>query len=211
MPAPPAGAWTWPIRRWPIYSTIIQNAASQRGELRMPLMVYPRWNFELDFNYIKGDNGEDESAMAAILGFYMGMQGPGNDWLYEDPFDNTVTAAEGVMFSLAAPGTIASGDGITTQFQLGRLIASIGNDIIQNVNLADTLAITINGTPTEDFVLGPTGVVTFIDPPASDAVLGWSGNFLYRCRFVDDELSTLNMWLPEIWELKGLKFISIIL
>ena len=73
------------------------------------------------------------------------------------------------------------------------------------------VASTINGTPTEDFVLGPTGVVTFIDPPASDAVLGWSGNFLYRCRFVDDELSTLNMWLPEIWELKGLKFVSVII
>jgi hypothetical protein len=210
IPTPPNGAYTWPVKRRAMYSTIIQTPSSQRGETRFPLMVYPRWQFELDFNYIKGDTGNDASAMGALVAFYTAMQGAAWDWLYVDPYDNTILSADGVLFSLDAPGTVASGDGSTTSFQLGRMIGGIGADIIQNPDLADDFTVTVNETPTS-VVTGPTGIVTFDDPPADGAIFTWAGNFFFRCRFVEDEWESLQMNLPEIWELKGLKFVSVIL
>jgi hypothetical protein len=36
------------------------------------------------------------------------------------------------------------------------------------------------------YALGPTGIVTWVTPPANTVALTWSGSFYYRCKFMSD-------------------------
>ena len=81
------------------------------------------------------------------------------------------------------------GDGTSKSFQLSRNIYGYP-DIIQNVN----------------------GVVTFATAPASGAVLTWTGNFMYACRFAEDTIDatrnfTINNGIDH-WMIQGVKFSS---
>lgn len=199
FPAPLAGQFgmSWPIRKTPLWKTIIQTPASGRGELRIPLQSYPRWQFDLDVSYLTGDMSLPNSYLATLLGFYLAAQGGAADWLYQDPYDNAVTNEQ-----------FGVGDGATTEFQLVRNVGGANGfeDIIQN--LLGTPVVTL---PSGTASVGPTGIVTYSAAPPNGTVLYWSGGFYYRCRFNDDSLPDLQEDLFQIWSLKGLKFISVIL
>jgi len=45
-------------------------------------------------------------------------------------------------------------------------------------------------------------------PPASGAVVSWSGSFFYPCRFTQDDL-TLKAIAAQLWSSDGLKFCSV--
>lgn len=195
MPTPPAWNVTWPVKKTPVFATIVQTPASGVAELRLALYRYPRWQFELDVSYLKGDLQTPTSALATVAAFYVAMQGAGQDWLYLDPFDNTVTTMP-----------FGTGDGVTTQFQLTR---GNGLDLIQNVNGA--IAVFLNGVPTYTYGVSATGVVIFATAPPAGVTLTWTGSFFYRCRFLEDSLPELQETLYQIWELHSLKFLSVIL
>ena len=61
----------------------------------------------------------------------------------------------------------------------------------------------------------PNGVIQFTDsvPPQvfGGYKITWSGNFYYRCRFLEDSWSDLAAFVPQIWEVPSLKFKSVIL
>jgi hypothetical protein len=103
----------WPVKKTPKWSTIVQTPASMRGEVRVSLTPTPVWDFNVDLSYIKGDVQTYNSSLANLVGFYQRMQGAADDWLYQDPYDNTV------------PSTlIAFTDGSTNQYQIGRSLAN---------------------------------------------------------------------------------------
>lgn len=56
------------------------------------------------------------------------------------------------------------------------------------------------------FTVGPYGVINFATAPTSGAVT-WSGQFLFLCRFAQDNLDTEQMML-NLWAQKGLSFTS---
>lgn len=199
QPIPSQWSWKWPIKKTPVYSTIVQTPVSGRSELRVPLYVYPRWQFDLDVSYIKGDFQNQFSPFATLLGFWMQVNGASDDWLYLDPYDQIV-----------ANHQFGTGDSSTVAFQLSRNIGG-GSDIIQNVN--GTPVIFNNGVfvPANQYSIGSTGVVTFGSAPADGAILSWSGSFYFRCRFNKDAYEDLQEDLYQIWSLQGLKFISVIL
>lgn len=196
-PAPKQFAFGWPVRKTPVWKTIIQTPASARGEVRIPLQTWPRWQFEMDVTLLTGDASLPSSYFATLVGFFNQVQGKAGDWLYSDPYDNAVA---GMQFGV--------GDGATTAFQLTRTLGGFA-DIIQNLN--GTPAIYVNGTPTTPLSISATGLVTFSSAPANGASLTWTGSFYYRCRFNDDSLDSLQEDLFQFWSLNGLKFISVIL
>lgn len=191
--------WRWPMKKTPVWSNIVQTPASGLAELRIPLYLYPRWQFELDVDYIRGNFSDPQSAIAQLIGFWMSVKGSADDWLYEDPYDSRVSQMQ-----------FGTGDGVTTVFQLGRSIGG-GTDVIQNLN--GTPAIYSNYAPVSsaDYSIGSTGIVTFNTAPVSGVALSWTGGFYFRCRFQHDAFDALSQDLYEIWSLHQLKFISVLL
>lgn len=200
FPVLPAGNWTWPIKKTPQYTTIQQQSASNRAPQRVTLTPFPIWQFEYDFSYLKGEVNLGATAAQNFIGFFMQVQGAAQDWLFPDPYDNNV-----------ANMTFGIGDGANKIFQITRQIGG-GVDIIQNLNGAP--AIRVNGvlkTSGTDYTIDTVGVVTFASAPAVNAVVAWTGNFYFRCHFIDDNLQSLSQFMYQIWECPSIKWESVIL
>lgn len=202
MPVLPGGSRGWPINKYPLFpKTLVQTPASERGETRISKSSYCRWQFDMTFPMLKGTFNDATSYLAKVMGFYMQMQGQAASWLYDDPYDNTITSA--------APATFGQGDGVTKVFQLSRPIGSYA-DIIQNVN--GVASIYIAGVvQVSGFSIDSLGVVTFTAAPAVNAVLAWSGKYFFRCRFLKDSTDQLKMISPNFWNLTQLEWISLII
>ncbi len=198
-PVPAQFSWTWPIKKTPVWSTIVQTPASGRAELRLPLYVYPRWQFELNFDYIKGGFQNQTSPLATFIGFWMQVKGTADDWLYDDPFDD-----------ICGNQTFGTGDANTTEFQLTRSIGG-GIDIIQNLNGTPTIFVNGQYFAPSNYSISSTGLVTFNSAPADGSILSWTGKFYFRCRFNHDAYENLEQFMYQIWSLEGMKFISVIL
>jgi hypothetical protein len=112
----------WPIKKTPSYLTIVQTPASRRGQTRISLTPNPIWRWELDLTMLRGDLNQASSAVETLLAFYQRMQGAAEDWLFQDPYDNA-----------AAGELLATGDGVTTQFQLRRSLQTLGAEMMQTV------------------------------------------------------------------------------
>jgi uncharacterized protein (TIGR02217 family) len=122
----------------------------------------------------------------------MGMY---DTWLFDDPSDDTVTAQ-----------SFGTGDGTTTAFQLTRTLGGF-NEPIQNIN--GTPSIYIGGMlQSSGYTIGSTGIVTFSTAPSIGAVLTWTGNFYFRCRFTVD-LAEFDQFAKNLFRMKALKFQSV--
>lgn len=119
-----------------------------------------------------------------------------NAFLYVDPLDNE---AEEEVF--------ATGDGVTTSFQLTKF-SQIDGVIYQRLIFAlytpgdggdavnSSIVVTVNGIPTAVTVDYDRGTVAFSVAPANGAILRWSGQFATWVRFNQD-------WLPMSIDNKG--------
>lgn len=83
-------SYTWPIKQTPMFKTIVQESASGRGDIHIPLMQFPRWIFSWDLSYLKGDNQGVNTAWQLLNNFLMAVQGRGQTWLFQHPYDNIV-------------------------------------------------------------------------------------------------------------------------
>jgi hypothetical protein len=92
----------WPLKSTPSYSTITQESATKRGNIRISTTLFPVWEFSLDLSYLPGDATGVNTPYQQLLNFYMIAQGAANDWLFLHPYDNTVGS-----FSVA--GAVTSG------------------------------------------------------------------------------------------------------
>ena len=178
----------------------MQTPASGRGEVRIALFQYTLWDFEFDIAYFKGDPTVPNSPYVQLVGFYGAVKGMADDWLFLDPFDNTVTGA-----------TFGFGDGNTKQFPIIRTIGSAGPvDLIQN--FVSPPQIYVGGVlQSGTYSIDSYGTCTFASAPAMSAILQWTGSFYFRCRFSEDSLSDLQFDLYQISSIKSLKFQSILL
>lgn len=175
----------------PEFNTIIKQSLSGY-EARTALRVYPIWSFQLSYEFLRTDAAIDE--LKALVGFYMQHKGSLLTFLYKDPYDYTVTnQAFGV------------GNGSSKNFQLVRDFGGFV-DLIQAPNTS-TLVIKINGVTTTAYTI-TNGVIIFTTAPANGAVLTWSGEFYFPCRFADDKLDTVN-FMKNLWEAKKVNLMSV--
>jgi uncharacterized protein (TIGR02217 family) len=186
--------WGFPKKSF-TFDTTVQTPKSKRGEIRYSAQPYPIWTWDYPVNFMRGGEQVANSDFQYLLGFGLAMGGMLSDFLYRDPYDNTVTAQ-----------SFAVGDGSTTQFQLTRSIG-IGTDIVQNLN--GTPTVYVNGA-VMSYVIGSTGIVTFALPPAVNAVLAWSGSYYYRVRF-DADTQDFDQMMDLIWSAGSVKLRSVIL
>ena len=201
------------LKKSPIFNSVVQRPVAGKGVASASLMPYPCWSFETDFDRITGNEAAASSTIASFMGIHIATNGRSFPFLFTDPQDSTVTNTVSGMLNVtpgaAVPmGTV--GDGVSTQFQLARIIGSMGvpNDIIQNVN--GSISVYINGSLTALYSLGSTGIVTFNTAPALNATLTWAGSFYFYCRFLEDTLDCTRIYTQnsgtDQWDVDSIKF-----
>ena len=137
------------------------------------------------------DTGQAE--IQSLIGLFNACKGSYNYFLYTDPDDCAVTVQS---FGL--------GDGSTKAFGLVR---SYGGFVEPIGAVNGTPTIYINGSSTSAYTI-TNNVLTFTSAPSSGSVLTWTGNFYYKCRFMQDSME-FNQFLHQLWEAKKVEFVSI--
>ncbi len=110
-------------------------------------------------------------------------------------YDNSEPAVTNQQFG--------TGDGVTKTFTI---VKPIGKNAALTEPVRafwNTPSVTVNGTANTQFTIAPWGAITFTTAPANGAVLRWSGQPLYVCRFDDDEMG-LEQLVKSIWAQDGL-------
>ena len=174
----------------PEWKTITHVATSGK-ESRTAMMSYPRWSFSIQYEFLQQDTLKTE--LTAFIGFYNQLQGGYDTFLYDDPYDNTVTNQ-----------AFGTGDGTSKSFQLVR---NMGGFIEPLKDLNSAPIIQKDGVTTTAYTIA-NGIVTFTTAPELNSVLTWSGTFYFRCRFKEDSLS-FDQFMFQFWELKKIEFVSV--
>lgn len=205
------------FHKTPHFESMPQKTAANRGTSTLSMMPYPTWDFSVDLDMVSGGEAQQGSVLQAFLECYMATCGGGQFFLFTDPNDSAVDLTKGVMLNVTPAAALPMGqvgDGSSTIFQLARLIGQ-QPDLLQNVS---GVVVKINGTTKTlgaDYAISSQGVVTFTSAPAASAVITWSGNFQYLCRFLDDSLKDLARVSKNadgfLWACSSIQFESVLL
>jgi hypothetical protein len=200
FPQAGTGAFGWNFSKYMEFNTVEQRTGSFRGSTYIAQAPYPIWHFDFNVPYLRGRLSDPTSAVSIVMGVIASTKGRTDTFLFEDPNDRCVRLAQ-----------FGTGDAATKAFQITRPIGGAANaDIIQNFN--GSPQIFINGAlQSSGYSIDSFGVITFTSAPAVNAVLAWSGNFYFRCRFTDDANSNFRMIAPDVWDCSQLAWESVIL
>ncbi|MBV8061452.1 MAG: DUF2460 domain-containing protein [Alphaproteobacteria bacterium] len=182
----------WSNLKVPIWSTGVKKTASGR-EFRLAYYSYPLYRFQLSYEFLRSDPAYVE--LQTLIGFFNARQGQFDTFLYSDPSNNTATAE-----------VIAVGDGTTKIFQLTKAVGGYVEPVTAP-NIA-TLQVYVNGSVASGSTDPNTGLVTLNSAPPAGSSVTWTGNFYYRCRFLQDE-SEFEEFLQNLWTNKKVEFISV--
>jgi len=195
-------SYSWPVKKTPRFKTIIQTPASGRGEVRIPLMLFPLWDFQYDLSYIIGDATQSNSAWQVFVNFFMAVQGGGSDWLFEDPYDNSVTGQ-------AIGTTSGSSSQVLTMY---RTLVTPGGamDLVQNFQGTPTVKVGETALTSGQFAIDQYGNLTWAGgySPSTGQAVTWTGGFYFRCHFEADSLEGLEEQLLQVWQCQEVKFSS---
>ncbi len=132
-----------------------------------------------------------------LAGFFLGRQGSFGTFLFDDPTDDAVIGA-----------SIGTGDGVTVEFQLGRLFNIWFYEPIYAPHVVSHLY--VNGTDPGGWTVDSlTGKVTFASAPANATALTADFTYYFRVRFADDTAEFSN-FMYQLWELKQVKLQSVL-
>lgn len=178
-------------KKSPEWNTGIQKSVSGR---RRTTAYYsaPAWTFQINYNAVRKRPGLDE--WTRLVAFFNERKGQFGDFLFFDRTDHQVSRHR-----------FGFGDGTTRSFQLSRAVGSWVEPVYGVVNI-ETL--TIGGVSVTAYSVDALGQVTFFQPPASGAVLEWTGAFFFRCAYDSDSLDSTQPF-AKIWEMKNVSFTSI--
>lgn len=188
------------ILRTPIWNTITSQNISGKED-RISLQTYPRYQWDLVFNFLRSDSTNLE--FQSLLGFYNARNGSFDSFLYSDPDDYTITGQQ-----------IGTGNGSTLTYQLVKTLGGFVEPIyaphtvskvyVDGVDQVGYWTVSNWGTTTP-------GIVTFSGghAPANTKAITADFTYYYPCRFVDDKIAFSN-FMSQLWDMKKLSFMSII-
>lgn len=190
---------TWESTRTPLFKTGVQEALSGK-ESRMSYQVYPRFAFELQYEFLR--HNLTPSELKSISGLFANMYGKYDTFLYTDPVYNSVTDEQ---FGVGATGV--------TTMQLTATFKNTGGpgiaELIQNTNGAPTIKVAgVTKSSGVDYTVGATGIVSWINVPTTGQSCTWTGSFYYRCRFDDDSM-TFSQFMKDFWRARRVRFRSV--
>lgn len=173
------------------FKTEVQEAMSG-AEVRQSWRAYPVRSWALRYEFLRQNLSRTE--WSQLVGFFMRHKGRLDDFLFEDPNDNT-----------AVNESLGTGNGTKTQFQLIRRIDGFIEPIYSPKAIQQAR---VNGTPTGAYTLNSaSGVITFSSAPPNGHPVAADFTYYWRCRFEDDTLS-LREFVRKFFEAQriGLKY-----
>lgn len=184
---------TFPVRKTPMFNTLMQESASGR-ENRIALFSYPKWKFQLHYSVLRSGivhpGGATYAELQQLIDFFLARLGDQDSFLFDDKTDDAVTDFQ-----------FGTGDGVTTAFQLLRSINTAGFlEPVMNVNVLTNIK--KNGvaqTNPTDYGINTTGLVTFTSAPAAAATLTWTGSYYYRARFMQST-QDFEQFMRYLWQ-----------
>ena len=179
----------FPVDRTPNSATVLQKSSSGKKSA-LQLYSFPEYQYTLDIELLRQFSSHTE--FDTFLGFINSLGGQGNVFYFTDPDDSSVTDQPN-----------GTGDGSTKAFQLVRNKGGFAEPV-QSVN--GTPIIKLDGTPTVDFTLGATGIVTFGSAPGDGIVITWTGNYYWLCRLDSDNGVKISKFMNGMWEAKQIDF-----
>lgn len=96
--------------------------------------------------------------------------------------------------------TFATGDGTSGIYLYGSQ-CEISAMPTTYIDQTSTITAVTDATDTD-------GLITFANAPSVGDSIVWSGQFYFRCRFLNDDIE-LSQFMYDLWELKKVEFISI--
>lgn len=180
--------------RLPQWKTKVLESVSGR-EYRARMASAPRYLYRQSYDVLRqGRLGLTE--VHTLQGFFNQHGGDAESWLYDDEDDNTATAQP-----------FGTGDGVTRSFQLVRTLGGFTEPVfavngVPEVSVAGVLQ-SGGGAP----AISAQGVVTFAVAPTAGQALTWTGQFYWRCRFLQPQLD-FKRFMAQLWQLGGMDFIT---
>lgn len=164
------GGYAWDSKKKPVFHTLTHSPLTGR-DVRVALYSQPVFEFSLVNNWLSKADKE------SLIGFFLARSGNFDSFLYADE-DSVMTAH-----------AFAMGNGVNTAFQLYAGFGSHTNLIVNNVAGNPSIYIdSVLKTAGTHYSISTTGVVTFVTPPASNALISWTGTAYYRCVFLEESL-----------------------
>jgi uncharacterized protein (TIGR02217 family) len=185
----------WSVKKTPTFSTRLASHSSGR-EVRASLYAHALYQFELTFNALDSSGAWpalQAQSLQSLMGLWLTCAGQLGTFLYTDPSDYQATAQ-----------AIATGDGVTTSFTLGRTIGGFYEPVSYVTALG---AVTVAGTTTAATLSQPN-TLTFATAPASGAAIAATFQYAFLCRFLDDQAEFEN-FMAGLWKVGSLKFRSV--
>jgi uncharacterized protein (TIGR02217 family) len=165
----------------PEFSTSIAVTASGH-ERRNSLWSDARLHFDV------GPGIRSEAELSALLAFFRARRGPARGFRIMDPFDHSSNAMTGTP--TMHDQVIGTGDGARADFQLIKSYGAGPEPQVRPITRprAETLLVSIDGTQTTGWTLGPLGVVQFAVAPPSGAQVRAGFLFDVPVRFAEDRI-----------------------
>lgn len=146
----------FPIKQTPVFNTITQTPASGRGEIRISTTQFARWDFVIDFSYIRGDASGANTVWQQLINFYMAVQGAASDWLFLHPYDSLIG-------SYNVTGSVTSGH-------------FIANEVVVQTSTGATATILFAVTGSNVMMIGAYSLGT---PDNSHTLVGQTSGAVY--------------------------------
>lgn len=180
----------------PVFNSRIDEASSGR-EIRTSYTEWPRWEFELSYEFLEDKSGAD-SSLKTILGFFVDCQGSFVPWRFKDPDDYAVQN-----------GMMGVADGVTTQFYFRRYIGIRGEPVGQ-VDTANTITVYVDGVevPDTEYTIEANYIV-FNTAPLDGLIVSADFQFYYVCRFLENQME-FQKFAEKLWDLQTCEFKSIL-
>jgi len=162
---------SYPVVRSPLFSTIVQTSQSGR-EVRTANYQFPLYKWEIPYDFLSWIDAR--SSLQTLLGFYNAHGGQFDTFLFQDPYDGSAVDTE-----------IGIGDGLATQFQIGRTLGGFFEPVF------DVQAITnikIDGVVTTAYSIDLAGLITFSGAPGNGLVITATFSYYWRVRFGEDSI-----------------------
>lgn len=185
---PSLAGLSWDVIWTPGFNTSVQRSVNL-SEARTAWSATPVWDVTFTYDLLRDDTAHNE--LKQLVGFFCARQGSFDSWLYQNPYDFN-----------ASNQAIGTGDGTSTTFNLRRTIGEFSDRVSNWANAV----VYANGVAQNAVTISTAnGQVVFNSPPASGAVLTWTGSYYYRCRFEQD-MQEFTQFNRLLWQARTFKF-----
>ncbi|MHA7820396.1 MAG: DUF2460 domain-containing protein [Erythrobacter sp.] len=165
----------------PEFSTSVSVTASGH-ERRNSLWSDARVHFDV------GPGIRSENEMSELIAFFRARRGAAKGFRISDPFDHSSNGMTGTPTMLDQP--IGIGDGLKADFQLIKSYGPGEDPQVRPITRprAETLLVSIDGTPSIDWTLSKGGLLSFAQAPADGAEVRAGFLFDVPVRFAEDRI-----------------------